>query len=83
MEEVSGCKFTNKYFALQPLDTSFGYFCDQYTFQVGPTLSIILNTSKLVSLLVSIYVVLQIFMYLWFVVENAIRASRITRMETR
>lgn len=35
MEEVSGNKFTNKYFALQPLDTSFGYFCDQYTFQVG------------------------------------------------
>ncbi|KAK7571105.1 hypothetical protein V9T40_014709 [Parthenolecanium corni] len=33
MEEVSGNKFTNKYFALQPLDTSFGYFCDQYTFQ--------------------------------------------------
>ncbi|XP_065217428.1 WD repeat-containing protein 11-like [Planococcus citri] len=31
--EDSGNKFSNRYFTLQPLDTSYDYLCDRYTFQ--------------------------------------------------
>lgn len=34
-EDMCGNKFTNKYFTLQPLDTSYDILCDRYTFQVG------------------------------------------------
>lgn len=33
IEETNDNKFTNKYFTLQPLDTSFDFLCDRYTFQ--------------------------------------------------
>lgn len=77
VEELDDNKFANKYFALQPLDTSYDFLCDRYTFQVMNWLVAVR------CLLLSLFSSILIDSFVGVFTENATWASRTSRMEAR